>query len=648
MPTPQLRYGLSLAQGTSLNLTYLNVGEDATVSFVVANSGAAVVVQSLTFNFAPFGQAATNLATSPSDVTVVLPAGWKAVAGATFTVVPVNGSISIGTDSVTFAFKFKVNPVPGVASIAITEVTTKGTAQVQPLSITKMPTGFALANLVVTPAKIDPGQSVSLTWIGTSKISYRIVYPPGGDTTVEPTSGGMAAWASPPLNTDQSSVPFTVSASVQVAGTVLSVQASTTVIVDLPAIQFAQPEAPYFDTPIALKWTTQNATSCKVFANGELIDANAPANPGDKGYAVSPRGRRTTYAVEAIKGKASVRSQPVIVSLFKWNLVKAIVAETVTEKFLDSAMVMHPDGTTLYYLGAGSLVVLDATNNTIRFAGIPISQKTARGGLAIGKDGVQLFASTKGHVVRFWTAKIDTEHWIPVAVPAGALALSPDARLLYVASDENNGIPAQRGTFSVVGTVGMNVIQQIPMRAPFTGVAVAPDGGVYAGAAADGYAPRAQLVKYDASGSGSFKPMGDIGLGPIAISPDGQWLYCTALLDRVGDFGTLQRVRLSDGKFDARFELARGGIIDAITCAPSGDVYANVAGATTYFIHATSGKVAKVTSVDAPQGASSLLSNLAGTSLFQAVAGVIRVINTNANLSAVYDSEAAAKTGASS
>ncbi len=461
-----LQYALQLSQvqanNVATNLTYVNTGQAATLTILVSNKGADATITSIDFGLGPFGQDGTDLAASPNDVKAVLPDGWKIVPGTSFTVEPTAGSAVIGTTSVTFVFQVNVNAAPGTSSLTITEVSTAGTAHVYPIPITKMPSSFTLANLSATPTLVEPNASVTLSWDCSESQLYTIGYP-GGTSTYTSPAGGGASWVAPPVVSTYPNITYTVSASTQVSGQTLSAELSTTVNVDVAdIISFPQPSA-FYSSPVTLHWQTTNTDYVVVYANGIVVDPNAPANPGPSGYQTSPGGHSTAYQIRAYRNGVPSSPSTIYVTLYQWSYERTFGWGDVSAAM---ALALNADGSVLYFGGNWGVTAIDTNAFTVIEQGVinaattgPMPWGVSNSGLALSRDGTTLYAGViGGQVLAFQTANLAAPP-TTIAVNGGPLALSPDGSTLYVGV--NQWGTTSNGTVYAVSTATNAVTQQV-------------------------------------------------------------------------------------------------------------------------------------------------------------------------------------------
>ncbi len=516
MPQPLLRYQLQLSQGQTTSLTYVNAGQTATLTVIVSNAGANVTIRSLTFDLSPFGQNATDLATSVTDITPMPPTGWQSVAGTSFTLVPSVGSAIIGTTPLTFEFQVRVNQAAGTSLLAITEVSASGTAHVAPIAITKMPASFTLSKLSAAPALVEPNATVTLSWSCDAGQLYTVGFP-GGTATVTPPSGGTVTWVSPPVKSTFPSITFTVSASTQVDGQVLSAELSTTVTVDVPQIiSFDQPAAAY-SSPVILHWETLNADRCVLYADGVVVDQHAPANPGSGGYPVTPKAHSTQYQLHAYRNQAFITSQPIFVTLYNWAFLRSFKWG---DESWSTSLALSADGEMLYFGGTNSVDAIDTNGFTLVGQGT-VAGGVAPGGLALSNDGTTLYVSEfRGNLLAFQTADLAATP-ITIPVSGGAIALSPDGSTLYSIENEFTG----KGVVHAVSTATNTVAHSAEVGVIAVDMSLSRDGATLYVLADENVHGQCTLYGIDTATFAATRLLA-VGGNTMTLSKDGKTLFC--------------------------------------------------------------------------------------------------------------------------
>jgi hypothetical protein len=118
----------------------------------------------------------------------------------------------------------------------------------------KFPSGFYAFDFAPSSPEINSGETVTLTWVGSTNAAYAIAYndqKPVGVTDVR-------TWTSPPLYT---TTAFVLTATASVAGQTVSLSLSTTVVVASPQVVSFYPvpnEIDYNET-VTLNWRAIDA-----------------------------------------------------------------------------------------------------------------------------------------------------------------------------------------------------------------------------------------------------------------------------------------------------------------------------------------------------------------------------------------------------
>ncbi len=397
---PLLAYSLELSVAANNGVSYICVGEAATLTLSVSNPGETVTLDSLTLIFS-LGADATDLTPAPTNLTANVPSGWTSAWTDTgLQLTPPNGSVSVTpTTGLTFILQVaSVNTVVGTTSVGLVETTANQTAYPPSFPIPKMPSGFVLTGLTASPTQIAPGGTVTLTWTGTPNQAYTVNYvggPASGVSVTAPASG-TTAWTSPAIQTTGTSAAFVVSATAQST----TVEASTSVLVSAPQIlTFPQPGGCSYGEPVALHWTTVSATSCQLYANGVLVAANAPANTPPGGVPFVPTAPSTTCELYAYNGAAPSPPQSVTVNARLWSPGLSLSGQS---SDFGADMVLSNDGTTLYAVSGakGSLSAIATSTLTVASSAIPtipgVTGTSVLGGrrsLALSNDNTQLFVA---------------------------------------------------------------------------------------------------------------------------------------------------------------------------------------------------------------------------------------------------------------
>jgi serine/threonine-protein kinase len=186
-------------------------------------------------------------------------------------------------------------------------------------------------------------------------------------------------------------------------------------------------------------------------------------------------------------------------------------------------LVVGPDGTRLYVVGAGSgtLTVIDTGNGvTVRTIGVGEEPSQVR----LAPDGSRAYVTNTGSdsvsVVDTGTGLVTAT--VPVGDGPGPLAVAPDGRRVYVGDSDASITAIDTTTSTVLGTVGIGASPRA--------VAISPEGDRLYAIAAD----RVQAFTLDPTASAPEDMLADprstFAAQPsaMALAPDGGQLYLTS------------------------------------------------------------------------------------------------------------------------
>lgn len=559
MSLPRLRYGIVLTQGSRSGLTYLNTAENATITLIVSNAGDDVELDGLTPVFL-FGPHDSDIAKSSGDLSIGLPTGWTQEGGQ---LRPPDDARIIGTKGFSLTFDVLINDAAGSTDFKIVEQTADGSAAVK-FTITKMPTGFLLANLVALPTFVEPGDTVDLTWAATPGQSYAIDWQSHHDA-VTPTSP-LASWKSPPLKSLQPTISFTVTGRRQLdGGKSIAAQATTGVSLDVPQIlSFDQPRHPYYQPPVVLHWSTENADRCQLYHNGRLINDHANANPAS-GYEVTPLPGRNEYRLIALKGEAA--TPPVTISLVYYNWS---APRTISPGIGNLRIVVSPDGARIFLLGDKAVQALDAATLAV-FQTVTMVDDHYPWHGAVTADGATLYVALvrvpRRRLVRF--SAYDMTRTQIFDAPVGPLALGSDGVLYTGMNHEVNAIDGNTGTvlyqFAVQAAAGYQPL-----------FAAAPDRTVYH-SYVQLFSRSTKVCRLDLATRRDKEIAESAGGSSIVCSPDGTRIYFPS-----GNMDTVRGIDRDGNTVAGPYKLPVPGFINNIVLDPAGaGFYANVADRTT-------------------------------------------------------------------
>ncbi|HKS27369.1 MAG TPA: tail fiber protein [Pyrinomonadaceae bacterium] len=158
----------------------------AMLQIVVSNpKGHLVNCKSIRFSFLK-GTNARDFFADSTGIETSAPTGWKLTqSGSIFTAKPVTAKDGdIGPASLTFIISnIPVNTEPGTTHLSITEETASHLGTLD-YALAKFPEQFKVSNFTAEPQVINPGDSTTLSWSGTSGATYTLEYLDKDDNTV--------------------------------------------------------------------------------------------------------------------------------------------------------------------------------------------------------------------------------------------------------------------------------------------------------------------------------------------------------------------------------------------------------------------------------------------------------------------------------
>lgn len=500
MPSLQLRYGFVLTQNQERGVTFLNTDTAATLEVEVTNPNAPLLLESISFSFT-FGANASCLAASAGDVTAVLPAGWKELGNFGY---QAPDGFKIGLDALRFVFAIKkVSAAPGTTQIGVREVSSAGTAMLNPpVSINKLPPTFVLRALHATPTLVDPDGAVTLNWSATPGQSYQIVGPGVQDARV--ASGSLATYECAAVKTTAPTATFIVSATLQVDGAILTAQANVTVQMNVPQLMsFNTPERPVSEGAIPLQWRTSNTDSVQLIANG--VPTTVPLNSPDPAYHAYPAGPVTDFQLRLKRGRTTVDSATRTVLFYRWSTVKQLTVGPGEAR----VTAFSPDSTRMYVVGTYAIRLYEIASAYVvktqpldsSFGGLPMSA-------AVSSDGGLLFVHWEGtnllHALS--GAALDWKYkWTGVV----GFVVDADTPLVYI----DNGTQ-----ILVCSTATGATLKTIPLAGGRTAssMTLTPDGSALYISAPDQALP---LLRYDVN-SGAVTTLMASYKGVVCVAAD--------------------------------------------------------------------------------------------------------------------------------
>jgi hypothetical protein len=207
------------------------------------------------------------------------------------------------------------------------------------------------------------------------------------------------------------------------------------------------------------------------------------------------------------------------------------------------AIAISPDGRTAYAGTAYSVVPIDVTTNAV---GQPIPTPAGAESIAISPDGRMAYASGGSGItpISLRTCTAGRVIATPQLLLYGPIAITPDGRTAYLAgtTEDDNGATGPSGFLRVDLTRGI-AGKLLPTPA-FDAAAVTPDGRT-------GYIAGGQsVVPVNLATGKAGKPIkvpGLLGVGSIAISPDGHTAYVGNVKPETPNAGVVVPVDLATG-----------------------------------------------------------------------------------------------------
>ncbi|HEY6927240.1 MAG TPA: hypothetical protein VI653_27435 [Steroidobacteraceae bacterium] len=160
---------------------------------------------------------------------------WDVILGTdsgTYLITPPNGSQTLSSDGLTITVTgIVVSPIVGTATVVLLELANDGSGPnqtgTQTFGVPKFPYGFFAGNFVASAPIVTNGQTVTLTWNGSSQATYTLMA--GSNPAVNVSN--VNSYVSPPLT--QTTV-FILSVTAQTAGQSVTLYFTLTVVVSDP------------------------------------------------------------------------------------------------------------------------------------------------------------------------------------------------------------------------------------------------------------------------------------------------------------------------------------------------------------------------------------------------------------------------------
>lgn len=287
------------------------VGDPSLLTLIIVVSAQghhSVDCQSISFGFIQ-GTVAKDLFSDSTGIATAAPNGWSiAQDGSIFTATPdtpEDGEIT-GAGLTFVLSNIKVNQQVGTTQMTITEATASGTAMLE-VPLAKFPPQFYVGNLNADPDTVEPGDSTTLSWDGSSDATYELHYTDTGGHLVTIThpkdepDQPLPSTGSYEVDGLQKNTTFYLKVTATAAGQSepLVVERNFPVTVEIPNVQIvsftANPSViviPQGTTPpttsVTLSWQVVGAS--QVLLNGTIVEGNS---------SVISVSENTTFTLEA-------------------------------------------------------------------------------------------------------------------------------------------------------------------------------------------------------------------------------------------------------------------------------------------------------------------------------------------------------------
>lgn len=269
----------------------------------------AITVTALVFNL-PVGDPTApdptdlteNAASISASVTSSSTDQWSVGPGASagsFIVRPATGQSGvISNQSLTVTFTgIQVGPLVGTATVEIIEASTAAAPQPRQcwVAVPKFPQGFYCLDFTANAGQISSGQSVTLTWQGSTNADYYLSY---GDQTNLPVTN-VRSWPSPPL---YATTAFVLQASATQGGQTVTLNLETVVIVASPdlATYGASPAQIDYNQSTVLNWRAINADGVYFLTGQTGMQTLGPVSDPNNPFIIQPQ-FGASYALQAFK-----------------------------------------------------------------------------------------------------------------------------------------------------------------------------------------------------------------------------------------------------------------------------------------------------------------------------------------------------------
>lgn len=264
-------------------------------------------------------------------------AAWNVTPGVdpgSFVFTPQAGTVLMASQALTFIVAgIQISPLVGTAEITISEWAAPSTytppapphlpSGTSTIDAPKFPAGFYAFDFAPSSPEVNSGETVTLTWVGSTNATYTIAYSDQQPTDVT----NVRTWTSPPLYT---TTAFVLTASASVAGQTVSLSLSTTVVVASPQVVsfYPVPSEIDFNEQVVLNWRAIDADGVYLLT-GQTQRLTLPAvSDPNHPQTLQPQ-YGASYALQAFKnqGGSQVVSAAVPLSFtfnpIAWTTLKA-------------------------------------------------------------------------------------------------------------------------------------------------------------------------------------------------------------------------------------------------------------------------------------------------------------------------------------
>lgn len=243
---------------------------------------------------------------------------WTASPGlapGVFLFTPPGDTFPVSQQSLTITFVgIQVSTLVGTALITVNEWASQGGGQPpvprSPPSgtgnfpVAKFPSGFYAFDFTAGTPQISSGQTVTLTWVGSTNATYTLKY---ADKTVPVST--LRSWTSPQLYT---TTAFVLTASSTQNGQTVSFDLSTVVIIASPGVVSfsADPSEIDYNQSVTLNWRSTNADGVYLLTGQTQRETLGPVSDPNNPKTLIPQFDQT-YALQAFQNNPNGAGQSV-------------------------------------------------------------------------------------------------------------------------------------------------------------------------------------------------------------------------------------------------------------------------------------------------------------------------------------------------